>query len=122
MTVRVNQGKGKNDRYSILSEKLLLKLRLYYKQYKPVYYLFEGKKGQQYSGSSVRQIVAKAAKSAIIRKAVRPHMLRHSFATHLLESGTDLRHIQILLGHNTEIYTHVATDTFKTIKNPLDCI
>ncbi|WKV11803.1 site-specific tyrosine recombinase/integron integrase [Marivirga harenae] len=125
MTIRVNQGKGKKDRFSILSEKLLLKLRLYYKQHKPVHYLFEGKKGQQYSGSSVRQIVAKAAKSANIRKAVRPHMLRHSFATHLLEAGTDLRHIQILLGHNstktTEIYTHVATDTFKTIKNPLDC-
>lgn len=108
-----------------MSEKLLLKLRLYYKQYKPTHYLFEGKKGQPYSGSSVRQIVAKAAKNANINKPVRPHMLRHSFATHLLEAGTDLRHIQLLLGHNstktTEIYTHVATDTFKTIKNPLDC-
>lgn len=125
MTIRVNQGKGKKDRFSILSEKLLLKLRLYYKQYKPLQYLFEGKKGQPYSGSSVRQIVAKAAKNANINKAVRPHMLRHSFATHLLEAGTDLRHIQVLLGHNstktTEIYTHVATNTFKTIKNPLDC-
>ena len=125
MTIRVNQGKGKKDRISILSEKLLLKLRLYYKQYKPVHYLFEGKKGQPYSGSSVRQIVAKAAKIANINKTVRPHMLRHSFATHLLEAGTDLRHIQVLLGHNstktTEIYTHVATNTFKAIKNPLDC-
>ncbi|HET8859869.1 tyrosine-type recombinase/integrase [Marivirga sp.] len=125
MTIRVEQGKGKKDRYSILSEKLLLKLRLYYKQYKPTHYLFEGKKGMQYSGSSIRQIVAKAAKNANINKTVRPHMLRHSFATHLLEAGTDLRHIQLLLGHNstktTEIYTHVATDTFKTIKNPLDC-
>ena len=126
MTIRVNQGKGRKDRFSLLSEKLLLKLRLYYKQYKPAHYLFEGKKAQPYSGSSVRQIVARAAKNAHINKAVRPHMLRHSFATHLLEAGTDIRHIQVLLGHNstktTEIYTHVASDAFKTIKNPLDCV
>lgn len=125
MTIRVNQGKGKKDRFSLLSEKLLLKLRLYYTQYKPVKYLFEGKKGQKYSGSSIRQLVSKAAKNANINKVVRPHMLRHSFATHLLEAGTDLRYIQILLGHNstktTEIYTHVATNAFKSIKNPLDC-
>ncbi len=125
MTIRVEQGKGNKDRMSILSEKLLLKLRHYYQQYRPKVYLFEGAPGKQYSGSSVRQIVAQAAKKANINKAVRPHMLRHSFATHLLEAGTDLRYIQLLLGHSstktTEIYTHVATDTFKKIKNPLDC-
>ncbi|PTB92998.1 recombinase [Marivirga lumbricoides] len=125
MTIRVNQGKGKKDRFSILSDKLLLKLRLYYKQYKPQNYLFEGKAGHSYSGSSVRQIVKTAAKAANINKEVRSHMLRHSFATHLLEAGTDLRYIQLLPGHastrTTEVYTHVATDAFKAIKNPLDC-
>jgi site-specific recombinase XerD len=125
MTVRVEQAKGKKDRYSILSEKLLLKLRAYFRKYRPKTYLFEGKPGQPYSASSVVKIVKKAAQAAHINKNVRPHTLRHSFATHLLESGTDLRHIQILLGHNstktTEVYTHVATNAFKTIKNPLDC-
>lgn len=124
MTVRVEQAKANKDRYSILSEKLLLKLRLYFKEYRPNKYLFEGKVGYPYSGRSVVKIVRKAAQAAHINKNVRPHTLRHSFATHLLESGTDLRYIQILLGHNstktTEVYTHVATNTFKTIKNPLD--
>jgi site-specific recombinase XerD len=125
MTVRIEQAKGKKDRYSTLSEKLLLKLRAYFKEYRPKIYLFEGKPGHPYSASSVVKIVRKAAQDAHINKNVRPHTLRHSFATHLLEAGTDLRYIQILLGHNstktTEIYTHVATNTFKTIKNPLDC-
>lgn len=125
MTVRVEQAKGKKDRYSLLSEKLLLKLRAYFKKYRPKTYLFEGKQGHPYSASSIVKIVRKAAQDAHINKNVRPHTLRHSFATHLLEAGTDLRHIQILLGHNstktTEVYTHVATNSFKTIKNPLDC-
>ncbi len=125
MTVRIEQAKGKKDRYSLLSEKLLHKLRLYFKEYRPKKYLFEGKPGFPYSASSVVKIVRKAAQDAKINKNVKPHTLRHSFATHLLEAGTDLRYIQILLGHNstktTEVYTHVATNTFKTIKNPLDC-
>jgi site-specific recombinase XerD len=125
MTVRVEQGKGKKDRYSILSEKLLHKLRLYFKEYRPKKYLFEGSPGYPYSAGSVTKIVRKAALDANINKKVSPHTLRHSFATHLLEAGTDLRYIQILLGHNstktTEVYTHVATNAFKTIKNPLDC-
>lgn len=125
MTVRVEQAKGKKDRYSLLSEKLLLKLRAYFKEYRPKTYLFEGKPGHPYSASSVVKIVRKAAQNAHIHKNVKPHTLRHSFATHLLEAGTDLRYIQLLLGHNstktTEVYTHVATNTFKTIKNPLDC-
>ena len=125
MTVRIEQAKGKKDRYSILSEKLLLKLRAYYMEYRPKNFLFEGKPGYPYSTSSVVKIVKKAAQNAHINKAVRPHTLRHSFATHLLEAGTDLRYIQILLGHNstktTEIYTHVANNAFKSIKNPLDC-
>lgn len=126
MLIRVDQGKGKKDRYTLLSRTLLNDLRLYYTCYKPKQYLFEGEPGQPYSGSSVRKIVQRAAMQARIRKKVTPHTLRHSFATHLLERGTDLRYIQTLLGHNssrtTEIYAHVAVNTFTNIENPLDCI
>ena len=104
--------------------KLYADLRNYYKAWKPKEYLFEGASGEKYSASSVQVIVSKAAKKAGIYKKVTPHMLRHSFATHLLEAGTDLRYIQSLLGHNnlktTEIYTHVAVDHFNSIKNLLD--
>ncbi|MDP5011651.1 MAG: site-specific integrase [Crocinitomicaceae bacterium] len=124
MLIRVNQGKGKRDRMTLLSEKVLLDLRIYYQQTRPKNYLFESPDGQMYSASSVQKILKKAAITCGIRKNVNPHMLRHSFATHLLESGTDLRYIQTLLGHKssktTEIYTHVATNTFISIKNPLD--
>ncbi|MEH0154508.1 tyrosine-type recombinase/integrase [Limibacter armeniacum] len=124
MLIRVREGKGGKDRYTILSEKLLLELRAYYKEHRPKKYLFEGEQGGQYSTTSVARIVSRAAKWAGIQKRVTPHMLRHSFATHLLENGTDLRYIQALLGHNssqtTEIYTHVATKNLNKIKNPLD--
>ncbi|MDT0651505.1 site-specific tyrosine recombinase/integron integrase [Autumnicola edwardsiae] len=124
MVVKVRSGKGNRDRYSILSEKLLKDLRAYYLQWRPKRFLFEGPMGNQYSAESIAKIVKEAARSAGIKKRVTPHMLRHSFATHLLESGTDLRYIQVLLGHKstktTEIYTHVATNIFFTIKNPLD--
>lgn len=124
MCITVKCGKGGKDRQALLSEKVLADLRLYYKEYRPKNYLFEGAKGEQYSGESVGRIVKAAAKRAGIRMNVTPHMLRHSFATHLLEAGTDLRYIQILLGHSstktTEIYTHVATNTFMQVKNPLD--
>ncbi len=125
MIIKVRGAKGNKDRLSLLSERLLLKLRLYFRNYKPRVYLFEGFPGEVYSATSVSNIVKKAAKKACIPKNVTPHTLRHSFATHLLESGTDLRYIQTLLGHNssktTEIYTHVATNVFKEINNPLDC-
>ena len=124
MVIRILQGKGKKDRYTLLSGHVLAELRQYYREYRPTVYLFEGPKGQPYSGSSVVKIVARAARWAGVKKRVIPHMLRHSFATHLLEEGTDLRYIQALLGHNstrtTEIYTHVAVNAFKKIKNPLD--
>ena len=124
MVVKVKSGKGNKDRYSILSEKVLNDLRAYYVEWKPKRYLFEGPKETQYSAESVVKLVKAAARKAGIRKNVTPHMLRHSFATHLLESGTDLRYIQVLLGHKstktTEIYTHVATNIFYNIKNPLD--
>ncbi|MEH6747219.1 MAG: site-specific tyrosine recombinase/integron integrase [Maribacter arcticus] len=124
MLVRVVGSKGNKDRLTLLSKTALNDLRKYYIKYEPHIYLFEGKKGIKYSGASVLKIVKTAAEKARIRTTVTPHVLRHSFATHLLESGTDLRQIQVLLGHGstktTEIYTHVATNTFESIKNPLD--
>lgn len=124
MLIRIEAAKGKKDRYTLLSHTLLEDLRNYYKQWKPEKYIFEGLYGKQYSGQSVGKVVTNAAKNAGLQITVTPHMLRHSFATHLLEDGVDLRQIQVLLGHSstktTEIYTHVATTTFKTIKNPLD--
>ncbi len=126
MLIKINQGKGKKDRYTLLSETLLHDLRQYYRIYNPKVYLFEGAPGEAYSSSSVRMIVYRAARQAKIKKKVTPHTLRHSFATHLLERGTDLRYIQSLLGHTssrtTEIYAHVAVNTFRNIENPLDCI
>lgn len=124
MFVSVEGSKGNKDRLTLLSKTALKDLRRYYKKYEPQLFLFEGKKGIKYSGASVLKIVRTAAEKARIRTTVTPHVLRHSFATHLLESGTDLRKIQVLLGHGstktTEIYTHVATNTFESIKNPLD--
>jgi len=124
MMIKVRGGKGNKDRFTILSETLLKELREYYKLWKPRTYLFEGPMAARYSAESVAKIVSRAAARANIKKRVSPHMLRHSFATHLLEAGTDLRYIQVLLGHKstktTEIYTHVATNIFFKIKNPLD--
>ncbi len=124
MLIRVEAAKGNKDRYTLLSENLLKDLRIYFKQWRPQDYLFEGPKGGPYSGSSVKEIVVRAARKSGIQKKVTPHILRHSFATHLLENGTDLRYIQSLLGHSssktTELYTHVAVNNFRMIKNPLD--
>nr|WP_252729999.1 site-specific tyrosine recombinase/integron integrase [Zobellia uliginosa] len=124
MLIRVEVAKGNKDRLTLLSKNALKDLRMYFKEWKPKEFLFEGRKGGKYSPESVVQIVKQAANKAGIKQNVSPHTLRHSFATHLLESNVDLRQIQVLLGHGssktTEIYTHVATNTFKTIKNPLD--
>jgi integrase/recombinase XerD len=124
MLIRIESGKGNKDRYSLLSNQILDDLRIYYKQWKPKKYIIEGQFGRQYSGQSIAVVVKNAAEKAGIRIRVTPHMLRHSFATHLLEAGVDLRQIQVLLGHSssktTEIYTHVATSTFRLIKNRLD--
>lgn len=124
MQIRISQSKGKKDRYTLLSNKTLLILRKYFTEYKPKDWLFEGESGGQYADSSIYSIFKKATASANIMKKVSIHSLRHSFATHLLESGTDLRYIQSLLGHSssktTEIYTHITTKGFDQIKNPLD--
>ena len=124
MLIKISGGKGKKDRYSLLSSKLLENLRIYYKEYKPEKWLFEGQNGGKYSAESVAKIFKKALLKSGIRKKVTPHTLRHSFATHLLEQGIDLRYIQELLGHNnsktTEIYTHVSNKQLGKIKSPLD--
>ncbi|WP_052467088.1 site-specific tyrosine recombinase/integron integrase [Psychroserpens damuponensis] len=123
MVVKINNAKGNKDRISILSPNILTDLQLYYKEYRPKEYLFEGQNGSKYSATSVLKIISAAAKKAGVLKKVTPHMLRHSFATHLLENGTDIRHIQLLLGHSTtkttEIYTHVANRSFMDIKDLL---
>ena len=124
MRIIVRNAKGNKDRLSILSESVLADLRLYYKTWEPRTFLFESPTGEKYSPTSVAAVVKQAAKQAGIRKNVTPHTLRHSFATHLLEAGTDLRYIQVLLGHKssktTERYTHVADSYFGNIKSPLD--
>ena len=124
MLISVIKGKGFKYRQTLLSKTVLEELRAYYKTYKPKVYLFENSNFNQYSASSVAKIVDRAAKKAGNIKKVTPHMLRHSFATSLLESGVSLRHIQSLLGHSssktTETYTHVCSNHFKLIKNPLD--
>jgi integrase/recombinase XerD len=126
MTIRILNTKGGKDRMTTLSKYLLQMLREYFKEYRPKEYLFEGPNRNKYSSTSVTKIVKAAAKKAKISQHVTPHTLRHSFATHLLENGTDLRKIQSLLGHNslktTEIYTHVAINYQETIKNPLDSL
>ena len=124
MLIRIRDSKGNKDRYTLLSENVLIELRKYYKEYKPKKYLFEGQNGGKYSANSVGKVVSNAGKQAGIKLPVSSHILRHSFATHILESGVDIRYIQLLLGHNstktTEIYTHVAKNSFNFIKNPLD--
>ena len=120
----VQDAKGNKDRYTLLSETILKDLRKYFQEYIPKEYLFEGQSKKQYSPNSVGKVVSNAAVKAGVKVPVSPHILRHSFATHLLESGVDIRYIQLLLGHNstktTEIYTHVAKNSFNFIKNPLD--
>ncbi|MEN3322875.1 tyrosine-type recombinase/integrase [Mariniflexile soesokkakense] len=124
MVIHIKAAKGKKDRYTLLSVNFLELLRAYYKTYKPKDYLFEGQDGALYSTSSAQIILKKAAKKANINKPITLHTLRHSFATHLLENGTDIRYIQTLLGHSspktTMIYTHVSETSIRNIKNPFD--
>jgi len=124
MLIHVRCAKGRKDRYTLLSKSLLDDLRMYFKECRPAHYLFESPMGGPYSAESVYKVVKNAASRAGIVKRVTPHMLRHSFATHLLESGVDLRRIQILLGHSssktTDLYTHVAQSTYSNVSSPLD--
>jgi site-specific recombinase XerD len=122
--VLIERAKGKKDRYVNLPISLVEQLRNYYKEYRPKKYLFEGQYGDKYSTRSAQEVFKLALKKANINKAVGIHGLRHSFATHLLESGTDVTFIQQLLGHNnvhtTLRYTHVSQKSLKNIKSPLD--
>ena len=108
----------------MLGNKTLEILRKYVTEYKPKVWLFEGEGGDQYSTKSIQMVLKKSVIKVGLRKRITVHTLRHSFATHLLEAGTDLRYIQSLLGHSssktTEIYTHITTKGFDQITNPLD--
>lgn len=124
--VFIRGGKGRKDRQSIMAQSLLPMLREYIDKHMPAFWLFEGRAGERYSESSLQQVLKQATAKAGIRKQVRLHMLRHSFATHLLESGTSTRYIQTLLGHEspvtTEIYTQVTRFGLDKIQSPLDQI
>jgi site-specific recombinase XerD len=127
MLIHIKGAKGRKDRYTMLSEKLLEVLREYWKEYKPKNWLFSGQSEERYiTTGTVEKIFSNAFQSAKILKPVTVHSLRHSFATHLLESGTDLRYIREILGHKssktTEIYTHVSTQNIGKIKSPLDSL
>ncbi len=120
----VKGGKGRKDRYTILARKLVGMINAYRDLYHPRNWLFEGADGGPLSVRSLQAVFYKARKDACIDKQVSIHSLRHSFATHLLEDGTDIRYIQTLLGHSsaktTQIYTHVARKDVLRIKSPFD--
>jgi len=127
MLITVRQGKGRKDRMVMLSPNLLALLREYWKAYRPIAWLFPGDEPQvPLSRLSVYRICQQAGKVAKIDKPVTPHVLRHSFATHLLEAGTDLRTIQLLMGHRnlktTALYLHVSTLALCSTASPLDLL
>jgi site-specific recombinase XerD len=130
MLIKVKDGKGRKDRYTMLSVKLLDELRRYYRKYYTQTYLFPSsfrkKKDKPLSYETVRSIYEKARKRAGVKKGAGLHTLRHSFATHLLEAGYDIRKIQVLLGHTklstTMIYLHVSRETLSKVPSPLDLI
>ena len=123
--IHLHKAKGNKDRYTVLSTAFMGTLADYLRDYRPREFLFEGQNGRRhYSERSVQAVFERAANDAEITKNVSVHTLRHSFATHLLEAGTDLRYIQELLGHSssktTEIYTHVSKKSIGKITSPLD--
>ena len=127
MMIRVNDGKGMKDRYTLLGERNLEILRLYYRKYRPSEWLFPGKiLSEPVSISSVQRIFKASVQEAGVRKKVSVHTLRHCFATHLLESGTDLYYIQRLLGHKsartTSVYLHVTGRDLAKVKSPIDLL
>jgi integrase/recombinase XerD len=127
MVIRVEQGKGQKDRYVMLSPRLLETLRSYFRAVRPKGWLFEGEViGQPIHSSSVELACQKARRLSGIRKPITPHLLRHGFAVHLLESGTDVRTIQLLLGHRslatTARYLRIATSKVCSTSSPLDLL
>ena len=127
MVLRIRQGKGKKDRYALLPASLLDLLRSYWREERPSPYLFPGQDGRRpLRPESVRKFADRTTLKAGLTKRVSPHMLRHSFATHLLESGVDLESIRVLMGHKslrtTQIYLHVATRALQNTTSPLDLL
>ncbi|MGY0425436.1 MAG: tyrosine-type recombinase/integrase [Polaribacter sp.] len=124
--ILVKSGKGRKDRYVILANSFLPLLQNYLSTYNPTYFFVEGGIKTPYSASSIRKFLHRSTELSKISKKVTPHTLRHSYATHLLENGIGLRHIQELLGHSkpetTMIYTHVAKKDLLEIKSPLDTL
>jgi site-specific recombinase XerD len=128
MLIKIVCGKGQKDRYTMLSTKLLTELRTYYKEYRPETYLFPSKhkknEDSPLSYETIRRIYERARREAGVKKGEGIHTLRHSFATHLLEAGYDIRKIQVLLGHakltTTMIYLHVSRETLSKVPSPLD--
>jgi integrase/recombinase XerD len=125
MVIKITQGKGNKDRSTVLSRRALLLLRQYYRSYRPVDWLFPGvPSSKPISERSVELILKKACEKSCIEKDVTVHSLRHSFATHLMESGVNLRYIQKLLGHSsigsTAVYTHVCKHHISKIISPMD--
>lgn len=122
--IHIRSGKGKKDRILPFPDSLREILRVYYKAYKPIDYLFCGQKGGRYSSESLRKVFSSALIKTRISRAVTLHGLRHAYATHLMDRGTDVRIIKELLGHNsiktTLIYTHVTKRTLENVPNPLD--
>ena len=127
MTLRIEQGKGRKDRYTMLSIKLLDLLRRYWKAVHSQHWLFPGKiPGRHLTRDGAGFVFYQARDAAGIKKKVSIHCLRHSFATHLLESGENIRKVQLLLGHrslkSTQVYTHVAKDYLENTPSPLDIL
>jgi integrase/recombinase XerD len=128
MVIHIRDGKGQKDRYAILSPKLLAKLREYWlaADPKPREWLFPGRKGKPISRHTIKEIIQKAKFNADIKKKLTTHTLRHTFATHLLEAGEDVKKIQLLLGHKslrtTGVYLHVASNFLTNTKTPLDAL
>ncbi|WP_297694585.1 tyrosine-type recombinase/integrase [uncultured Eudoraea sp.] len=124
--VHIKNAKGNKDRLVPLSVTLLRQLREYYRSYQPKNYLFQGLKGGMYSATSLLKVFHDACRKAHIQKSVTPHSLRHAYATHLMDAGTDVRIIQELLGHGsvktTMIYTHVSTRSILDVTSPLDTL
>ena len=126
LSIHVKQAKGFKDRITILANSTAAVVHMYIKNYNPKNYLFEGQYGGKYSPSSINQFIKRNAKAAGIKQSISAHTLRHSFATHLLNNGTDIRLIKDLLGHNsiktTQIYTHVSDRDLRMIESPMDTL
>ncbi|MDT0556200.1 site-specific tyrosine recombinase/integron integrase [Patiriisocius hiemis] len=126
LQLHIRNSKGRKDRYVTIAKSIFPLIKNYYNSYSPKKYFIENPKGGKYSASSVRAFLKQSCKLANITKRVTPHTLRHSYATHMLENGIDIRYIQELLGHSrpetTMIYTHVTKKDLQEIKSPLDSI